>query len=539
MLYGASPGLSLILSWVFVFLFWVGWESFFRVFLFHPSWNIQSAFSYTLANLGWAFVCGIAGGCVHFATSRFVAKARIQIRPNRTWIVLFVVPFFLLLILQGVRTYSGIERVAGPAQRIVLISIDTLRHDYVGVYGAQIAKTPVMNEVASQGARFEVAIAPVPETGPSHATMLTGQAPQNHGSLFNGQPLVHKQSNLALQLRKAGFKTAAFISGFPLRAINSGLDEGFQEYNDQLALKDHFQEIYLGVLADWIPFFRRGVYRQAPEVTQEALHWLDQNTQDSFFLFLHYFDPHYPYGEKAKWRNAKRPLYIRAKPGDVERQKQLYAQEVELVDTQIRRVIQLLQSRGVYDQTLFLIVADHGESLGEHKYFYDHGKYVYEQMVRVPLIIRCPKLVQSARVIQEPVAVMDVYRTIVRAAGLKPRPQTDGYDLLQLARQIPGEYDRWVLSQNFQHRVTGIRGHQWKLIGTEGKNGARFELYDVLNDPGESVNLYGQNEDISKKLRNKMNEMMASLKNVRSDEWSTENLTTEQIESLKSLGYLD
>lgn len=584
-----------ILVWEVVFTLWFLWELVIRVLLYHRTWTLSQILSFTWTNLLFAICSAFVLGLLHtlflFLIDRHKTRTQLHtvfnsagiafiplislmiLVPYRSfafrhdlasslcwatavaivlvvavvcvlaarriklpgWLLtaLFVSPLLILLAVPLLIRNEIKQNARGPVRFVVLVSIDTLRHDYVGAYGAKYVRTPVMDQIASEGVLFREAIASVPLTGPSHASMLTGQPPLMHGVHFNGQPLSPTVTTIATHLRNAGFQTAGFVSGFPMKAVLSGLDQGFQLYDDRFVFTDNFNETFFGRWADNIPVLPRGLLRLAHEVTDSALQWLDKQNNSTFFLFLHYYDPHFPYGTKARTRYTRNALYGTAKPEDLENQKRLYASEVETVDKQIGRIVELLKKKKIYDETLLIITADHGESLGEHNYYYDHEYYVYEPLVRVPLLVRHPSLLQSGTVVEQQVAVLDIGKTILEAVGLGAM-KTTGYNLIRVANHsLPG-YDRSILSHNFQHKRNAIRTQGWKLILT-GANS--LELYDLSKDPGENHNLFFQNQSRAAELQNKLTGML-QFGDLRDVNWKKENLSAEQIENLKSLGYV-
>jgi arylsulfatase A-like enzyme len=574
--------------WVSIFVLATFWEFVFRVIFLHPSWTLSNAISRLLPNLAAAAVAGLASGMIYALLLMLFRNRTRWMLPSAAvvlalfaaipaghglfrvvsaqpgwirWITAIVatlivyglvfvalrtlilrrrwklVPVFLILVpillLIAVSLYRNrLQPVSkGSVRHIVLISIDTLRHDYVSAYDPRNVRTPVLDQIASEGARFEVAIAPVPQTGPSHISMLTGLSPLDHGILENGQPLPREAKTIAHQLREAGYQTAGFVSGYPLKQFNCNLQMGFGVYDDFLAFNDRFRDVYYGELLGSLPFFQWGVYRQAQEVTDPALHWLQKNAASPFFLFLHYYDPHYPYGIKEQRRAFRRPMFVKIPKSDVVNQKRLYAQEVRSVDDQIQRVIDFLRRAGIYDQTLLIVTADHGESLGEHDFFYSHERYIYEQMIRVPLMIRNPVLVEPGTVFQKQVAMLDVYRTIASAAHIKPMPGDRGLNLIELIQNDSSQYERMIPSYHFGYDVEGIRSDRWKLIHNRKMKSKRFELYDLQTDPGEMINRFESEPEIAKLLMQHLPSNEALRK-------GSKHLTEEQMEVLRSLGYI-
>jgi arylsulfatase A-like enzyme len=385
--------------------------------------------------------------------------------------------------------------------------------------------------------------------------MLTGKIPFDHRVFRNGQKKLPAIPTITKHLRAAGYKTGGFISGAPLKSHLCGLDEGFQTYDDRLALVDFLSETFSAKLirsaltydlSDIFPeslrgfvskLSARGVYRQAKEVTDPSLRWLEKNYHSPFFLFIHYYDPHYPYGRKAALRYRKRPLIITAKPQDIDQQKRLYGSEIESVDDQIRRVVHFLKQKRIYDQTLLIITSDHGESLGEHNYYYDHERYVYEQLVRVPLIIRYPVLIPSGCIVQSQVALLDLYGTLLTATGLEVSPDTDRPDLISAAKAPAANAKRMILSHHFYYGVDSLRSDNWKIIRTRTPTELKYELYDLSNDPGELNNLSQIRHVQFQNARSMLLKALHSAGEIRKFTAEDQKLSSEEREALQSLGY--
>jgi arylsulfatase A-like enzyme len=225
-------------------------------------------------------------------------------------------------------------------------------------------------------------------------------------------------------------------------------------------------------------------------VTDRALEWLATHADRPFFLFVHYFDPHYPYGTPAGEEEAY------ATPADLPRQKQLYAEEIARVDTQIGRIVDFLKERGLYEDSLIVVTADHGEGLGEHGSYYDHVRGAYDELTRIPLVLRGPTVRSSGVVFAGQVGLSDVPKTILTAVGLDATATDDAnYDLIRLANERPAGFARPLLAHNFRPEVPfdrhAVRSDGWKLIRSD-EPAPRFELYDLLDDPAERVNLFDQ-----------------------------------------------
>ncbi len=294
---------------------------------------------------------------------------------------------------------------SGSADRpnVLLVTIDTLRADHVGSYGYKAASTPTIDALAARGVRFETSVVHTPLTGPSHASILTGQTPLVHGFRNNsGYILAPQVKTAAEDFRQAGYRTAAFVSGFPLDR-RFGFDRGFEIYDDRLPK---------GTDRRRTPY----VERFADATTDAVLRWLPAPSSTTagkrtpWFLWVHYYDPHAPYEPPADL--AER---FRQSP---------YDGEIAFVDRQLARLMQALDVRSETARTIVLVTADHGESLGEHGEG-THGIFVYDATLRVPWVMAGPRIA-AGRVAQTVARSIDVLPTLADYAGLPPRERCRG-----------------------------------------------------------------------------------------------------------------
>ena len=271
---------------------------------------------------------------------------------------------------------------------VVLVTIDTLRADRVGAYGYDAGRTPALDALARQGTRFDRAYAAAPITLVSHASLLTGRYPPGHGARDNGLRIDLKAPTLAEAFQKAGAATGAFVGAFPLDR-RFGLIKGFQTYGDSMPRGPD------GHVAN---------ERPGRAVVDEALGWLDQHRHERFFLWVHLFDPHAPYGNPADPAQARRPASVR------------YDEDVTEADAQAGRLIDALGADR--SRTLIVVAADHGEAFGEHGEV-SHSLFVYDTTLRVPLIFAGGPI-PAGRAVADPVSLVDVAPTIAALAGLPP-----------------------------------------------------------------------------------------------------------------------
>jgi choline-sulfatase len=391
------------------------------------------------------------------------------------------VPRLLLIILAA--TLAGCTRErAAPANRtpvaprnVVVITIDTLRADHVGAYGYVAARTPMLDRLARDGLRFDRAYATAPITLASHASLMTGRYPPGHGARHNGMRVDMKTPTLAEAFAAAGYATAAFVAAFPLDR-RFGLIKGFQAYGDVMP-RDAGGHV--------------GNDRPGRRVVDEALAWLSTR-QEKFFLWVHLFEPHAPYGNPANPAEARRPVIAR------------YDDDVAEADRQAGRLLEGLGD--LRSRTLIVAAGDHGEAFGEHGEV-SHSVFTYDTTLRVPLVIAGPEI-PTGRVVTEPVSLVDVAPTIALLAGLA-RFDADGRVILPPGAVLPPEGgshergatdglsngpNRAIYAESFAplldfgwSPLRTIRNGDWKYIAAP-----KPELYDLKNDPGETRNLVAE-----------------------------------------------
>ena len=430
-------------------------------------------------------------------------------RPRTTWIVRALSAAVVL----AVAAWWVVPRwLAEPPQKpnVILISIDTCRADHLGCYDPARSLTPNIDRFAETATLYANAVAPAPLTLPSHTSMLTGKIPLVHGTHVNGVLVSSENVTLAEVLGQAGYDTGAIVSAIVLDR-RQGLDQGFQTYNDRL-----------------VEAGAPRTERHARTTSQAAMGWLDQRVnQQPFFLFLHYFDPHDPY-------RAPEGYAERFGPEDA----QQYAAEVAYVDHYIGQVLDRIKELGLYESSLIIITADHGEMLGEHGEI-DHGFFIYQPAIKVPLIVKLPGQRQPRRV-DEAVGLVDIVPTVCSAAGVEPPANIQGRDLLSpRSPQDPGAAsERYLYTESMRplifynaHPLSGLVGRRWKYI-----HSARPELYDLLADPNETNDLTQSQPDQAMLMSRRLRALFSDLADraVRAEQADLDSRTREM---LAGLGY--
>jgi arylsulfatase A-like enzyme/Flp pilus assembly protein TadD len=417
----------------------------------------------------------------------------------------------IFLIFAALAGGSARGQAAGkPAPNVVLITIDTLRADHVGCYGYKQVKTPNIDALAAGGVRFERAFTPVPVTLPSHSAMLTGTYPMLSGMHdFSGNKLSAQQPTLASVLKQSGYATGAVVASAVLDS-RFGLNQGFDFYYDHFDF-NRLDESNLDEME-----------RPGNVVADITLDWLAKNSQKKFFLWMHLYDPHFPYQPPEPYSReyASHP----------------YDGEIAFADEQVGRLLQFLKEKGLYQNSIIVLSGDHGESLGEHGEK-THGFFIYNATMHVPLIIHLPGK-EAALVMSDPMSTIDLMPTILSAAGVAVPAQVQGKNLLPQLEGKPGERDRSVYGETFLPRLH----FNWsELRGAENAkyhfiDAPRPELYDLAKDPGELHNLVGEKKAVGDEMRAKLVGMIRDYSAGKEMAEKT-GLDPAMMERLKSLGY--
>jgi arylsulfatase A-like enzyme len=375
---------------------------------------------------------------------------------------------------------------------LVLISVDTLRADHVGAYGGPVA-TPVLDGLAAQGVLIEQATTPTPTTGPAVASMMTGLYPWHHEVVNNASELAERFTTLAEIAREAGLVTAGFVSNYMLDA-RYGFAQGFDEYLFEPTGRYEFPTEELAQAAPWGA--DRGFWAPAAAMTRAAGAWIERTAGDPrpFLLWVHYFDPHAPYDPPAQYRVGD-PIDVSGKslPSRVESWNELgelnraYRGEVRFVDAEIGKLLATLERFHPPGAIAIVVAADHGEGLGDHGEL-DHGAVLFDEAVRVPLIVRAPGLPPGAR-LAGPAQLEDLFPTLLALLGLPKPSGVDGLDLLPWMSGVADESPRpsSVGALRLWHHpsLPLFYERRWpaKWIGPSTGRG---KLYDLSGDPRET-----------------------------------------------------
>ena len=401
------------------------------------------------------------------------------------------------------------ESFSGGIHNVILISIDTCRADYLGCYGYKGKTTPNIDAVAKEAVLFNHTLTPVPLTLPAHASMLTGTIPPYHGVHYNiGYRLEESNLTVAEVLRQNSYTTGAIISSFVLDA-QFGLAQGFNSYNDRFI--EPVESVYRSE-------------RRADEVSRFACSWLEKHRKEPFFLFVHYYDPHAP--------------YLPPEPFASEFADNLYAGEIAYTDYYIGQVIKKLKDLNLYESTLLIITSDHGESLFEHSEK-EHGYFIYQSTVHVPLIIKVPGG-PKGKTVNEAVGLIDIAPTICSMLGITPPSTVQGTDLSCFLgkKGKDTKNERYIYCESLlptQYGCSplfGVVNDRWKYVQAPTP-----ELYDLNKDPDEKANLADKDPKRCRFLENHLKLVMEEY--LRSDLSEDKFvLDQESRRRLESLGYV-
>jgi arylsulfatase A-like enzyme/Flp pilus assembly protein TadD len=410
----------------------------------------------------------------------------------------------------------------GRAQQpnVIVVTIDTIRPDHLGWEDYPGARTPNLDQFAAQGAYFWRCFTPAPITLPAHTSIMTGLSPLRHGVRDNGLYRVADETvTLAEILVERGYSTAGFISGYPLK-MEFGIAQGFEIYDDDLESDDPYS---------WDErSMNRGATqmaeRPADRTTAAALDWLS-GTDEPFFLWIHYFDPHQGYAPPPPYSDI-----FHDKP---------YDGEIAFVDEQFGRVMARLKELGIDGETAVVVAGDHGEGLGDHGEL-THAMLTYDSTLRVPLLMSLPGATRPAQSVHHDVGLIDIVPTLLDYLGIDTTMEYEGLSLLDLlsGQPLPSRplYFESEAGANVfgWARIDGVRFDGWKLIQS-----TRSELYNVVEDPNEQLDLSDHNQDMERQLGSLLDAVTIARQQAESvHEASRVSASDETREQLAALGYL-
>jgi len=430
---------------------------------------------------------------------------------------------------------------------ILLVVIDTLGAKHLGSYNPALTHSPRIDALALKGLRFSNAFATSSWTKPTIASIFTSRMPYMHGVIGPKMKLSDKFNTIAELMSKAGFDTVGIVSHIFV-AADQGFAQGFAGYH-QVNDPKHVHNTITSEL-----------------VSNQAINWLKarQATRSSrpFFMFLHYFDPHFcyqhhpdhsltnGYAGQLKPNMSMKALFGRRSkfsPDDWTYLTGLYHEEIAYTDAQIGRVLDYFQTAGLEDKTLVVLTADHGEEFGEHRSL-AHTRTLYDELIHIPLIFSLPGQIRQG-VSQVPVSQLDLLPTMLSLAGIDHWEQEwQGINLTPYlladaqvapARDLYAEVSYVSLKNRIDPHKISVRSGKYKAIFNIKTH--RWQLFDLERDPGELNNIAKQQTVVLEKMKAKLSALElahAGLKTLKPQAGGEIEVSPEEIRNLKSLGYM-
>ena len=443
---------------------------------------------------------------------------------------------FLIFILIWALGCQCLLTETNSRKNIIIISVDTLRADHLGCYGYPLNTSPEIDAFSRDGILFRQSYSITPLTSPAFSSMLTSLPPHKHGSKRNGLSIYKDIRTLPWFLKSYGYTSAAFISNWSLRKRLCGLHKDFDVYIEVLEKRR-----WMGVL---------NTEGDARIVSQKAGAWLEKNAEKTFFLWVHYTEPHAPYVYHRQFHYDIQKKNKTTYPDGTHFHKiKNYDSEIGLVDFYIGKLIAKIKSLGLYHQALIIFNSDHGESFGEHNYF-RHGRKLYDSTLKVPLIIKTPGQQAKDRIRHDYASILDIAPTILSVLGMPAPPHMEGTSLLPRGQRRNLFFETYKGTAIFKRGVKfkarvypikyGMIQNSRKIILTDRSK--RFEVYDLKKDKFELNNIYRYRDreflDLESQLKKYADAVKNCIKQTQKYHLNPQKLSQEDIDKLKSLGYI-
>jgi arylsulfatase A-like enzyme len=483
---------------------------------------------------------------------------------------------------------------------IILITMDTVRADHLSCYGYQRLTTPNVDQLAREGVLYKNAYSTTSWTLPSHASIFTGMYPSKHGAHYNPKfiniaasytdekkqgctllelinqsisKLSEEKVTLAKILSEKGYRTAGIIGG-PFTSSVFGLAQGFDYYNENFYNVEQDAGFYLVYQAIELIFPLKDVIvqygysslkRLGSQLNEVAFEWLNENYKQPFFLFINYFDAHGPYlapppYDKYFQKIPKNIILRHSSPLDLSytnagyrlmnkvisgnyhltpQEKNLlisqYDDEIRYLDHCLGLLFERLKALKVYDNTLLIVVSDHGEAFGEHDVL-THGRTLYEELLRIPMIIKYPATHPQRGIIEKRVSLVDIFPTILAFLDFPIPAGIDGEILPHSNHPIIAEWHmQWFDPDKYKRDLKAIYQGKEKFIWASN---SLHEFYDLEQDPGETINLFKNSPQRAQRMEQSLKQWLSSFKPLAASD-SKIKLNESDIDKLRALGYVN
>ena len=441
----------------------------------------------------------------------------------------------VLLLLAGI---SGCSIQPASRPSVILITVDTLRADHLGCYGYPRDTSPTIDGLARESVLFERVATSMSTTLPAHTSLFTSSYPARNGVLANYNvwkqpaPTDHEDLRSVSQLFKAeGYQTAAFVSVHHL-GRGSGVDAGFDSFD--------------GVTANISTTKSNPRSERSADVTTDrAMNWLEHSSKEPFFMWIHYFDPHFPYSPPKDYRDLfhtdsevdrlldERKVLPKLRESAA-RYYNLYDGEIRFVDDQIKRVFDKLRELGLYDDSLIVFTADHGEGLQQHKKL-GHG-VIYNEQLLIPWVMKLPGGERGGSRVSGLASVIDIFPTVIAVADLPITSRGfDGIDVLTQEREYAlaeREHTKERFGSELNYALIGKRFKYFYYTESDD------ELFDLENDSAETVNLIESNGDVAESMRNELLKLVHENQQRGSGLDVQAEVPPAMLDALSELGYV-
>jgi len=429
----------------------------------------------------------------------------------------------------------GLADYGSQGANVILISIDTLRGDRLGCSGHHRNTSPFVDRLSEDSVNFRSTYSHAPSTTSSHASIFTSLLPSHHGaSCAQHRPIPRQLTTMAERLQADGYDTVSFNDGGQVSA-EFGFDHGFDEYNS----------------------IRHGAHGHSDFrfTVEQAIAWLRGRKAGRFFLFLHTYQTHHPYTPKPYYydlmgeaydgllpneatmelltqiNRGERPLT----PADREHISTLYDAEIRQMDAAFGWLVSELKRKKLYDDTLIIFTSDHGEEFGEHGTMGWHSHTLYDELLRVPLIIKFPNGAFAGREVDQPVRSIDILPTLLDVLDLEPPKILEGRSLVPMIKGFDRAPRLTIARQDYADPEPVIlRTGRWKYYLRPGQQPS---LYDLASDPGEQENSAHNHPEVVADLQQTLDEIIAGRPVIETAEGV--ELSRELQDQLRALGYID
>ena len=428
---------------------------------------------------------------------------------------------------------------------IILVGIDTCRQDHMSCFGYELDTTPNLKTLAQDCILFTNTISQSPWTLPSFASIFTSTYPSVHRARGKAEgdkfyPIIGSLNSGVEILSSSGFKTKAYING-PYLAPAFGLSKGFDDYD--------------------YAHGSNAKIRRSDETVNRALEWIKENSEEQFFLFLHFFDPHLNYDPprrslqrlmklagfeysgtlKSPFSQLKevRNNELLLSEEDWKFIQLLYDAEISAVDESCGKLFRFLKANGLYDKSILVVLSDHGEEFLDHGGF-EHGHTLYDELINIPLMIKMPSSIRAGEIISYQVRLIDIMPTLLEILDMDIPESFQGESLLRLIKKGRAN-EIWPAFSEETHwgdELKAVRESCYKFITNDSLDA--FQLYNLCSDPGEKNDLANMEKEKAREMRKRIIRWMRSnlgrVRKMRGEQ--SVDLDKKTRENLRSLGYI-